>query len=56
MNPQGLKRAYMMLVIAAAAARERAARDLGDPIGVARILAFLASDDADYVRGTIFTR
>ena len=29
---------------------------LGDPRGVARVLAFLASDDADYVRGTIFTR
>ena len=38
------------------AARERAARELGDPLGVARILAFLASDDADYVRGTVFTR
>lgn len=29
---------------------------LGDPDGVARVLAFLASDDADFVRGTIFTR
>ena len=29
---------------------------LGDPLGVARILAFLASPDADFVRGTIFTR
>lgn len=29
---------------------------LADPIGVARILAFLASDEADYVRGTVFTR
>ncbi len=29
---------------------------LGDPVGVARILAFLASDDADFVRGTIHTR
>lgn len=29
---------------------------LGDPIGVARVLAFLASDEADYVRGTVFTR
>jgi len=28
----------------------------GDPRGVARVLAFLASPDADYVRGTIFTR
>jgi len=30
--------------------------NLGDPIGVARILLFLASDDGSYVRGTIFTR
>jgi NAD(P)-dependent dehydrogenase (short-subunit alcohol dehydrogenase family) len=29
---------------------------LGDPAGVARVLAFLASDEADYVRGTVFTR
>ena len=29
---------------------------LGDPDGVARVLAFLASDDAAFVRGTIFTR
>jgi 3alpha(or 20beta)-hydroxysteroid dehydrogenase len=29
---------------------------LGDPEGVARILAFLASTEADYVRGTIFAR
>lgn len=30
--------------------------DLGEPIGVGRILAWLASDDADYVRGMISTR
>jgi NAD(P)-dependent dehydrogenase (short-subunit alcohol dehydrogenase family) len=29
---------------------------LGQPEGVARVLAWLASDDADYVRGTITTR
>ena len=29
---------------------------LGDPHGVARVLAFLASDDADFVRGSVFTR
>jgi NAD(P)-dependent dehydrogenase (short-subunit alcohol dehydrogenase family) len=29
---------------------------LGDPEGVGKILAFLASDEADYLRGTIFTR
>lgn len=37
-------------------ARERAAFQLGDPMGVARVLAFLASDEADYVRGSVFTR
>ena len=30
--------------------------ELGDPIGVARFLAFLASDEADYVRRNMFTR
>ena len=29
---------------------------LGKPEGVGRVLAFLVSDDADYVRGTVFTR
>jgi NAD(P)-dependent dehydrogenase (short-subunit alcohol dehydrogenase family) len=29
---------------------------LGQPEGIARVLAWLASDDADYVRGTITTR
>lgn len=33
-----------------------ASAGLGDPHGVARVLAFLASDDADYVRGSVFTR
>jgi NAD(P)-dependent dehydrogenase (short-subunit alcohol dehydrogenase family) len=37
-------------------ARAEAIREAGDPTGVARILAFLASADADYVRGTIYTR
>ena len=41
---------------ASAAEIEAAQRALGDPAGVARVLAFLASDDADYVRGTVFTR
>jgi NAD(P)-dependent dehydrogenase (short-subunit alcohol dehydrogenase family) len=30
--------------------------NLGEPAGVGRILAWLASDDADYVRGMISTR
>ena len=29
---------------------------LGDPIGIGKILAWLISDEADYVRGTVFTR
>lgn len=33
-----------------------AASELGDPIGVARLLAFLASSEADYVRQRMFTR
>jgi NAD(P)-dependent dehydrogenase (short-subunit alcohol dehydrogenase family) len=33
-----------------------ASQNLGDPEGVARIVAFLVSDDADYVRGIISTR
>jgi NAD(P)-dependent dehydrogenase (short-subunit alcohol dehydrogenase family) len=37
-------------------ARAEAIKEAGDPMGVARILAFLASREADYVRGTIYTR
>jgi NAD(P)-dependent dehydrogenase (short-subunit alcohol dehydrogenase family) len=33
-----------------------AASDLGKPEGVAKVLAWLASDDADYVRGSVATR
>ncbi len=29
---------------------------LGEPEGVAKVLAWLASDDADYLRGNVFTR
>lgn len=39
-----------------AKAVEEAKKQLGDPMGIARVLAFLASEDGDYVRGTIFTR
>jgi NAD(P)-dependent dehydrogenase (short-subunit alcohol dehydrogenase family) len=35
---------------------EQAKLALGDVDGMAKILAFLISDDADYVRGEIFTR
>jgi NAD(P)-dependent dehydrogenase (short-subunit alcohol dehydrogenase family) len=37
-------------------ARAEAIKDAGDPKGVASILAFLVSRDADYVRGAIYTR
>ena len=37
-------------------ARAQAIKEAGDPTGVANILAFLASPEADYVRGTIFSR
>ena len=38
------------------AAMEKAKQSLGDPVGIARVLCFLASDEADYMRGTVFTR
>ncbi len=38
------------------AAAEEAKSGLGDPMGVAKLLAFLLSEDADYVRGSINTR
>lgn len=37
-------------------ARAEAIKEAGDPMGIARILAFLASGDAEYVRGTVYTR
>jgi hypothetical protein len=36
--------------------RQEALRDSAPPAGLAKVLAFLASPDADYVRGTVFTR
>ena len=35
---------------------EKMAAALGEPMGVGKVLAFLVSDDADYVRGSVFTR
>ncbi len=35
---------------------EDLAANLGDPEGVGKILSFLVSSDADYLRGTVFTR
>lgn len=37
-------------------ARSTAEGTLGSPDGVGKVIAFLASDEADYVRGTLFTR
>jgi NAD(P)-dependent dehydrogenase (short-subunit alcohol dehydrogenase family) len=34
----------------------QARETLGDPAGIAHIITFLVSSDADYVRGTLFTR
>jgi NAD(P)-dependent dehydrogenase (short-subunit alcohol dehydrogenase family) len=35
---------------------ERARPHLGDPMGIARVLLFLASEEGSYVVGTVFTR
>jgi 3-oxoacyl-[acyl-carrier protein] reductase len=37
-------------------AKNEAKQQLGDPEGVGRVIAFLASDEAQYVRGTMYTR
>lgn len=63
--PGGLATPLKLAQIAEAAEREGKSGEeavaaqrphLGDPEGVGNILAFLVSDGADYVRGTIFTR
>ncbi len=35
---------------------DRAHREYGTPDGVARVIAFVISDEADHLRGTVFTR
>ncbi len=37
-------------------ARQQARQSLGDPMGVAKVLAFLSSEDGSYINGTVFTR
>jgi NAD(P)-dependent dehydrogenase (short-subunit alcohol dehydrogenase family) len=37
-------------------AYEHARKNYGVPQGVARVIAFMVSDEADYLRGTLFTR
>ena len=61
--PGGIDTEMKLSVIQSQATREGRSFDelvagshLGEPIGVARLLAYLASDDADYVRRTLFTR
>lgn len=58
--PGNIDTAMKRTVIQAEAERigpsDQANLNLGEPIGVARLLAFLVSDDADYVRGDIRTR
>ena len=58
--PGNIDTAMKRSVIQAEAERigpqEQSQLNLGEPIGVARLLAFLVSDDADYVRGDIRTR
>lgn len=61
--PGGLRTEMKLGVIKTQADREGrnydqlvAASELGDPEGVARLLAYLASDDGDYVRRNLFTR
>jgi NAD(P)-dependent dehydrogenase (short-subunit alcohol dehydrogenase family) len=58
--PGNIDTAMKRTVIQAEAERvgpgEQARFDLGVPLGVAKVLAWLVSDDADYVRGVLFTR
>ena len=63
--PGGIKTSMKLSVIAEDARRSGqdpqaainiASLSLGDPIGVAKLLAFLLSEEADYVRGSITTR
>ncbi len=58
--PGNIDTAMKRSVIQAEAERvgpqEQSQLALGEPLGVARLLAFLVSDDADYVRGEIRTR
>ena len=62
-SPGGIDTAMKRSVIAVDAQKRQvdinkaiADSRLGDPQGVAKVLAWLASDDADYVRGVVSTR
>lgn len=59
--PGGIETPLKMRVVqkqADASGRDisKMAAGLGDPEGVGKILSFLVSDEADYLRGSIFTR
>ncbi|HLY27447.1 MAG TPA: SDR family oxidoreductase [Aggregatilineales bacterium] len=65
LSPGDIDTAMKRSVLAAEAERSGGAKqfeavvgqsNLGKPDGVAKVLAFLASDDADYVRGLVSTR
>lgn len=63
LHPGNIRTAMKLSVIEAEAHKRAQSMDklvsesaLGEPEGVAKILAWLASDEADYVRGFIFTR
>ena len=63
LHPGNIRTAMKLSVIEADAQKRGAAMDklvaesdLGEPEGMAKVLAWLASDEADYVRGFIFTR
>ena len=49
-------RSYMARAAGQSVEEALATARLVDPRGVARVLAFLVSDDADLVRGSVFTR
>ncbi len=63
LHPGNIRTSMKLSVIEADALKRGQSMDqlvaesnLGEPEGMAKVLAWLASDDADYVRGFIFTR
>jgi NAD(P)-dependent dehydrogenase (short-subunit alcohol dehydrogenase family) len=63
LHPGNIRTAMKLGVIEAEAQKRSASMDklvaesnLGEPEGMARVLAWMVSDDADYLRGFVFTR
>jgi NAD(P)-dependent dehydrogenase (short-subunit alcohol dehydrogenase family) len=63
LHPGNIRTAMKLSVIEVDAQKRGVAMDklvsesnLGEPEGMAKVLAWLASDEADYIRGNIFTR